>query len=291
MKKVLAIHDAPPQHWVGDGFRVSTLFSWDTFGEQASPFLMLDYAAPADFAPAEKPRGVGVHPHRGFETVTLVYQGELQHRDSSGGGGLIGPGDVQWMTAAAGILHDEFHSAAFTRAGGTLEMVQLWVNLPARHKLAAPGYQTLRAGDIARIPLDNAAGSLRLIAGEFAGQRGPARTFTPMDVWELQLQPGTPLWLPVCAGQNVLLLLLRGSVQINAQQQLNQGQLALLERDGDQLQLQAASPALLLLLSGAPIDEPIAGWGPFVMNNQSELEQALQDFRSGNFGQLAESRA
>ncbi len=190
MKKILGIYSSPKQHWVGDGFPVRTLFSYDSLGKHTSPFLMLDYAGPADFTPTQRPRGVGQHPHRGFETVTIVYQGELEHRDSTGSGGRIGPGDVQWMTAASGILHEEFHSDEFTRSGGTLEMVQLWVNLPAKDKLAEPGYQTLLDRDIPLVRLPDAAGSLRLIAGEYAGHKGPARTFTPMDVWDIRLNAG-----------------------------------------------------------------------------------------------------
>lgn len=287
MKKALGIYTAPRPHWVGDGFPVRTLFSYDTLGQHVSPFLLLDYAGPADFAPAQRPRGVGQHPHRGFETVTLVYQGELQHRDSSGSGGLIGPGDVQWMTAASGILHDEFHSESFTRNGGTLEMVQLWVNLPARDKQAAPGYQTILAGDIPQITLKHGAGTLRLIAGEFEGQRGPARTFTPMDVWDLRLNAGKPLSLRVRAGQNVAIVVLRGALRINATDDVGEGQLALFERAGDELLLQAERDALVLLLSGKPIDEPIVGRGPFVMNSEAEIDQAIQDFRDGRFGRMA----
>lgn len=181
MRQVLAVHDAAPPHWVGDGFPVRSIFSYDGLGrEPLSPFLMLDYAAPRHFDPAARRRGVGVHPHRGFETVTIVYAGELEHRDSAGNGGRIGPGDVQWMTAASGILHEEFHSERFTREGGTMSMMQLWVNLPARHKMAKPRYQTILDASIPRVALDDDAGTLRVIAGEFEGQRGPAETFTPI---------------------------------------------------------------------------------------------------------------
>jgi redox-sensitive bicupin YhaK (pirin superfamily) len=286
MKKILGLYSSPKQHWVGDGFPVRSLFSYDSLGQHISPFLLLDYAGPHEFAPAQQPRGVGQHPHRGFETVTIVYQGELEHRDSTGSGGLIGPGDVQWMTAASGILHEEFHSAAFTEQGGTLEMVQLWVNLPARDKLAAPGYQTILDQHIPLLPLDGGAGSLRLIAGEFAGQQGPARTFTAMDVWDIRLNANKPLSLPVVEGRSTALIVLRGSVLVNGSQLVREAQMVLLDRAGDELLLEANNQALVLLLSGEPIDEPVVGYGPFVMNSKAEIAQAVKDFQSGSFGQL-----
>ena len=289
MKKILGVYASPQQHWVGDGFPVRSLFSYREAGEQTSPFLLLDYAGPHDFAPAQARRGVGQHPHRGFETVTIVYEGEVEHRDSSGGGGVIGPGDVQWMTAAAGILHSEFHSDAMTRNGGPLEMVQLWVNLPARDKMAPPGYQTIVDKDIPNIPLMNGgrqAGSLRLISGDFAGQHGPAKTFTPIDVWDIRLNAGSTVTLPVAAARNAALVVLHGTGNINGQQSISDAQTALFERSGDDLALRAETDAVVLLLSGEPIDEPIVGHGPFVMNTQQEILQAMRDFQSGSFGRM-----
>lgn len=286
MKNIIGIYTSPRSHWVGDGFPVRTLFSYDSLGKHISPFLLLDHAGPAEFTPTRERRGVGQHPHRGFETVTIVYKGELEHRDSTGSGGKIGPGDVQWMTAASGILHEEFHSEGFARSGGTLEMVQLWVNLPARDKMAAPGYQTIVDGDIPSIALPGKAGSLRLIAGEFDGVQGPARTFTPIDVWDLRLNAGKPLTLDLHPGRNTALVVLRGTVQVNGQELVREGQLALFERDGDQLGLEANNEAVVLLLSGEPIDEPIVGHGPFVMNSEAEIHQAFADFQSGRFGQM-----
>lgn len=286
MKNVLGIYGSARPHWVGDGFPVRSLFSYDNLGKHTSPFLLLDYAGPHDFAPTQQRRGVGTHPHRGFETVTIVYEGELEHRDSTGSGGLIGPGDVQWMTAASGILHEEFHSADFTRMGGTLEMVQLWVNLPSRDKMAAPGYQTLLNQDIPTLPLADGSGSLRLIAGEFAGRHGPARTFTPMDVWDIRLNANKPVSLPQIVGRTAALVVLHGTVQVNGTQVVRESQMALLDRAGDELLLEANDPAVVLLLSGEPIDEPIVGYGPFVMNSQAEIEQAIHDFQSGQFGQI-----
>ncbi|MFL6879465.1 pirin family protein [Pseudomonas marginalis] len=286
MKKLIGIYTSPRAHWVGDGFPVRTLFSYDSMGKHISPFLLLDHAGPADFNPTDQRRGVGQHPHRGFETVTIVYDGEVEHRDSTGAGGKIGPGDVQWMTAAKGILHEEFHSAAFARSGGALEMVQLWVNLPAKDKMADAGYQTIVDGDIPVLPLANDAGHLRLIAGEFAGTQGPARTFTPIDVWDLRLNAGKPVTLDLHAGRNTALVILRGTVLVNGEDVARQGQLALFERDGRQLILEANDDAKVLLLSGEPIDEPIVGHGPFVMNTEQEIHQAFADFQSGRFGRM-----
>ena len=286
MKKLIGLYTSPRGHWVGDGFPVRTLFSYDNLGKHISPFLLLDHAGPADFTPTEQRRGVGQHPHRGFETVTIVYDGEVEHRDSTGAGGKIGPGDVQWMTAARGILHEEFHSDAFARSGGALEMVQLWVNLPAKDKMADAGYQTIVDGDIPVLPLANDAGKLRLIAGEFAGTQGPARTFTPIDVWDLRLNAGKAVTLALHAGRNTALVILRGTVLVNGEEVARQGQLALFERDGQQLTLESNDDAKVLLLSGEPIDEPIVGHGPFVMNTEQEIHQAFADYQSGRFGQM-----
>ncbi|GHS81522.1 MULTISPECIES: pirin family protein [unclassified Pseudomonas] len=286
MKKILGIHRSPHAHWVGDGFPVRSLFTYDDLARQISPFLLLDYAGPHDFTPTRDRRGVGQHPHRGFETVTIVYQGELEHRDSTGAGGLIGPGDVQWMTAANGIVHEEFHSPAFARTGGTLEMVQLWVNLPARDKRAAAGYQTLLATDIPVVALDDQRGSLRVIAGEFQGHQGPARTFTAMDVWDLRLNAQATLQLPVAAGRNAALVVLRGTVRVNGEREAGPASLVLLERGGEDIVLEALEGASVLLLSGEPIDEPIVGYGPFVMNSQAEIAESFDDFHAGRFGQM-----
>ena len=286
MKKILGIHRSPHAHWVGDGFPVRSLFTYDNLASRISPFLLLDYAGPHDFAPTQARRGVGQHPHRGFETVTIVYQGELEHRDSTGAGGLIGPGDVQWMTAANGIIHEEFHSPDFARSGGTLEMVQLWVNLPARDKRAAAGYQTLLAGDIPVVALDGDAGRLRVIAGDYHGHHGPARTFTTMDVWDLRLNAGAALQLPVAAGRNAALVVLRGNVRINSEREAGPSSLVLLDREGVDVAVEALDGASVLLLSGEPIDEPIVGYGPFVMNSQAEIAESFDDLHAGRFGQM-----
>ena len=286
MKKILGVYSAPRPHWVGDGFPVRSLFSYGSHGAHLSPFLLLDYAGPAQFAPARRPRGVGQHPHRGFETVTIVYQGEVEHRDSTGAGGLIGPGDVQWMTAAGGILHEEFHSQAFTERGGALEMVQLWVNLPARDKLAAPGYQTLVDAQIPSVDLPDGAGRVRVIAGEFDGHRGPARTFTPMDVWDVRLNRDGVARFDTRPGHTLAVVVLHGTVLVNGTEVVREGQLVHFDREDSGVELEANADATLLLLGGEPIDEPIVGHGPFVMNTRAEITQAIDDFNSGRFGRM-----
>ncbi len=286
MKKLLAIHSSPPPHWVGDGFPVRSLFSYQN--ERAadfSPFLLFDYAGPATFEPAARPRGVGTHPHRGFETVTLVYQGEVSHRDSTGKGGTIGPGDVQWMTAGGGILHEEFHSEAFTASGGTFQVVQLWVNLPAEYKMTAPGYQAIAKADIPEVALADSAGSVRVIAGEYAGAKGPAKSFTPMHVWDLRLGAGGKTALDLPEGWTALLAVLEGKVDVNGAP-AGPAEIAELARAGREVEITAREDAKLLLLSGAPIDEPIAAYGPFVMNDKAEIRQAIADFNEGRFGRM-----
>jgi redox-sensitive bicupin YhaK (pirin superfamily) len=288
MKTVLGVYTSAKPHWVGDGFPVRTLFSHQSHGSHVSPFLMLDYAGPAQFSPAPRLRGVGEHPHRGFETVTIVYQGEVEHLDSTGSGGHIGPGDVQWMTAGSGILHEEFHSKDFTEKGGTLEMIQLWVNLRAKDKSAAPGYQTVLNRDIPSLPLPGDVGRVRVIAGEFLGTRGPAHTFTPIDVWDLRLNQGGITKLAQIEGRNALLVVLRGTVLVNGKHVAREAQLVVLGREGTGLSLEAQTDATVLLLSGDPIDEPIVSHGPFVMNTNEEIQQAIADFNSGQFGRVSQ---
>ena len=286
MKQILGQYSAPRSHWVGDGFPVRSLFSYGDHGRQLSPFLLLDHAGPAHFEPAARPRGVGPHPHRGFETVTIVYQGEVDHRDSTGAGGHIGPGDVQWMTAAAGIVHEEFHSQDFTRRGGVLEMAQLWVNLPASAKLSQPGYQSLLARDIPEVALPDDAGTLRVIAGAFDGRAGPARTFTPLNVWDLRLQQGGQTRLSLPDGHTLALVVLHGTVLVNGQSIARGGQMLVFERAGSDIHIEANNDASLLLLGGEPIDEAVVGHGPFVMNTREEIDQAVADYNAGNFGRV-----
>lgn len=286
MKNVLGLYSAPRPHWVGDGFPVRSMFSYNSHGKQLSPFLLLDYAGPAEFTPTQRPRGVGQHPHRGFETVTIVYKGEVAHRDSTGEGGVIGPGDVQWMTAGGGILHEEFHSPAFSESGGTLEMVQLWVNLPARDKMTAPRYQAITDGQIPVVPLANDAGQARVIAGELDGVSGPAQTFTPMNVWDLQLRQGGYSALTLPQGWPAALIVLRGTVQVNGNTVARDAQMVVLDAAGSELSIEANNDASVLLLSGEPIDEPIVGHGPFVMNSHQEIVEAINDFNNGRFARM-----
>ncbi|HEY7689147.1 MAG TPA: pirin family protein [Dongiaceae bacterium] len=287
MKKVINVTSAPGRHWVGDGFPVHGMFGYSGPGvAQRSPFLMLDYAAPTRFEPTERRRGVGQHPHRGFETVTIVYDGEVEHRDSTGNGGVIGPGDVQWMTAGGGILHEEFHSTEYARRGGPFEMVQLWVNLPKKDKMTPAGYQSILDAQIPAVALPGDAGSLRVIAGDYRGNSGPARTFSPMNVWDVRLGAGKSVELAQPDGWTTLLVALAGTVMVNGGTVLRPAQMATLSTDGSGVTLEASGDAKLLLLAGAPIDEPVVGYGPFVMNSQQEIVQAIADFNSGKFGSM-----
>ncbi|VDR28138.1 Quercetin 2,3-dioxygenase [Raoultella terrigena] len=286
MKQITGVYTAPAQHWVGDGFPVRSLFSYTTHGERLSPFLLLDYAGPHSFPPGSGKRGVGEHPHRGFETVTVVYSGEVEHRDSTGRGGVIGPGDVQWMTAGAGILHEEFHSAEFTRTGGELKMIQLWVNLPAKDKMAAPGYQSITADLIPRVALPDNAGHVRVIAGDYADASGPAHTFSPLNVWDMQLTQGHDVSLRQPAGWSTALVVLEGEISVNGAENAREGQLVVLSQQGETLHLSAAADAKVLLLAGEPLGEPVVGYGPFVMNSKAQIAEAVRDFTSGRFGQI-----
>ena len=287
MKKILNVTSAPGRHWVGDGFPVHGMFGYSGPDvPQRSPFLMLDYAAPTRFEPTSQRRGVGQHPHRGFETVTIVYEGEVEHRDSTGKGGVIGPGDVQWMTAGSGILHEEFHSTGFGQRGGPFEMVQLWVNLPKQDKMTAPGYQGILDAQIPAVPLPEGAGSVRVIAGKFDGNAGPAHTFSPMNVWDVRLAAGKSVALPQAEGWTTLLVVLAGTVMLNGETVLREKQMATLSTEGTDVVIEANNDAKLLLLAGQPIDEPVVGYGPFVMNSQQEIIQAIADFNSGKFGRM-----
>jgi len=286
MKKVISIHRSPSPHWVGDGFHVRSLFSYDRQPQTLSPFLLLDYGAPEHFTPSGERRGVGQHPHRGFETVTIAYQGGVEHADSAGNHGVIGPGDVQWMTAASGIVHEEWHEQEFSRRGGTLEMAQLWVNLPAKDKMAAPGYQDIRSAQIPVVAL-GARSSLRVVAGEFRGAKGPARTFTPINVWDARIAAGERVELEFTPGYTTLLAVLQGRVTINGAEAAGPAELAVLERAGDRVAIESAQGATVLVLNGEPIDEPVVGHGPFVMNTPEEIQQAFRDFHSGRLGRAS----
>jgi redox-sensitive bicupin YhaK (pirin superfamily) len=280
MKKLIDILRSNGGHWVGDGFPVRSLFSYQRNPEAISPFLLFDYAGPHQFDPSPRPRGVGQHPHRGFETVTIVYDGEVSHKDSTGSGGTIGPGDVQWMTAGGGIIHEEFHSTGFTRTGGPFRMVQLWVNLPASDKMAKPGYQAITSADIPTVGLEG--GKARIIAGELDGVRGPARTFTPVNLWDVRLDADAEVTLPLSAGHNAMIAVLSGHVTIG-ETGVGEAEIARFSTEGEGVTLRADGDSMLLVMPGEPIDEPVFGYGPFVMNSEAEIRRAVDDFNSGRF--------
>ncbi len=285
-KTVLTKHGFGSQHWVGDGFPVRNLFPSNGVADEINPFLMLDYAGPTHFPPSDQPRGVEEHPHRGFETVTIAYQGSVDHRDSAGNAGTIHPGDVQWMTAASGVVHEEKHGREFTAAGGTFEMVQLWVNLPAAVKMTPPRYQGITSAEIPSVELADGAVA-RVIAGELNGAQGPAKTFTPITLVDLRLAAGSRMTLQLPAGQNFGVVLLRGAVSVQGELLRGAAQIALLSQAGQTLELAAEIESFVLLLGGEPINEPVASYGPFVMNTHDEIRQAVADYRAGRMGRLS----
>jgi redox-sensitive bicupin YhaK (pirin superfamily) len=286
-KSIIGRYGNDRGHWVGDGFPVRSLFSYNALDQQISPFLLLDYAGPHYFEPTSSRRGVGQHPHRGFETVTIVYDGEVEHRDSAGNGGVIGPGDVQWMTAAGGIIHEEYHSPAFAKTGGPFRMVQLWVNLPAKDKMAPGGYQAITSEQIPQVDLPAEAGTARIIAGAYDGHSGPAQTFTAINVWDLRLDAGADVPLTLPDGHTAMLVVLNGHLTVNGGQSVGEAEVLLLSPEGSEVTVHADGHATMLVLSGEPINEPIVGYGPFVMNSEAEIRQAVDDFNSGRFAQVA----
>ena len=286
MKKILGVYQNKHMHWVGDGFPVYNLFSYDRLGQSLSPFLLLDYAAPYRFDPTTAQHGVGSHPHRGFETVTIAYQGEVTHKDSSGGGGTIKAGDVQWMTAGGGILHQEFHSPEFAYEGGLFEMVQLWVNLPAHSKMTPAKYQAIEADQIRHIALDDAGSEMRIIAGQYQDVDGAATTFSPVNVWDGTIVQGQQHSFYVTEGHTTLLVLLSGKVSLNDDQSIEAPSLVVLSREDIEFSLKAEQDSKFLILTGQPLNEPIEGYGPFVMNSKAEIVEAVRDFNSGKFGHM-----
>jgi redox-sensitive bicupin YhaK (pirin superfamily) len=286
-KDVLGVYQAGSHHMVGDGFPVRNMIPGAGVDEQLSPFLLLDYMGPEYFPPTDRRLGVGEHPHRGFETVTIMYQGKVAHRDSTGSGGVIGPGDVQWMTAASGVVHEELHEEDWAKRGGTLEGIQLWVNLPRSFKMSKPRYQTLVSEEIPVVEFDKGARRLRVIAGEFCGRKGPAKTFSPVHLYDLRLQAGHRLDLSLPEGFNTSVFVLHGRVVVNGLQLAGESELAVLGRKGERVVMDAEKESSILVLSGEPIDEPVARYGPFVMNTKAELVQAVNDYQSGKMGHLS----
>lgn len=288
MKKVAKVHFAPEKHWVGNGFQVQSMFTYNDKDKNLDPFLMMDYNPPRHFDGGRKSdfRGVGEHPHRGFETVTIAYQGEVAHADSSGGGGIIGTGDVQWMTAGAGLMHEEFHSEKFSREGGMFEMVQLWVNLPAKDKMTPPKYQAIKSDEIPVVQLADDAGKARIIAGNLDNTSGAASTFSPVNMWDVVMNAGKTHTFAVPESHNLIILVLDGTIQINGDDIARRGELVTFERGGADVQIEANNESKLLILTGEPLNEPIVGYGPFVMNTEDEILQAVYDIQNGKFGAI-----
>jgi quercetin 2,3-dioxygenase len=281
------VYQPGSQHIVGDGFHVRNLFPSNDLDQALSPFIMLDYAGPTFYPATDTPRGVGEHPHRGFETVTIVYQGIVAHRDSAGNSGVIGPGDVQWMTAASGIVHEELHEKEWAKRGGTLQAIQLWVNLPRSSKMSAPGYQTIVNDQIPVVQLDEGGGSLRVIAGSVGSAKGPAKTFTPVELYDLRLRAGHSMPLRIPNGYNVGLLILSGQASVGRSHKLSEANLAVFVSTGEPVTIVAEEDTTILVMAGQAIDEPVARYGPFVMNTKAELVQAVNDYQAGKMGHLS----
>jgi redox-sensitive bicupin YhaK (pirin superfamily) len=287
-KKIEAVLTPQTPHFVGDGFRVHN-FIPSVRGlsmQRMSPFIMMDYNSKFYFPPSKQPKGVGVHPHRGFETVTIAYKGKVAHHDSSGGGGIIGEGDIQWMTAASGVLHKEYHEENFSKTGGEFQMVQLWVNLPAKDKMSKPKYQAIKNADIHRYQLENDGGEIEVIAGQYKNVGGTASTFTPINMLNAKLKSGAKTDFSFPANFNTCLLVIEGNVIVNGVEKVPTDHFVLFENSGEEFTVEAQEDAVVLVLSGEPIDEPIAAHGPFVMNTRTELMEAFTDFNEGKFGYL-----
>lgn len=289
MKTVAKVHQAPQKHWVGNGFQVQSMFSFNYTDKHLDPFLLMDYNPPRYFDGGRKSdyRGVGEHPHRGFETVTIAYQGEVSHKDSYGGGATIGTGDVQWMTAGSGVMHEEFHSEKFSQEGGMFEMVQLWVNLPAKDKMTTPKYQAIKAAEIPEVAFGDNAGIARIIAGDFETTQGVASTFSPVNMWDVRMNAGKNHTFHVPANHNLIVLVLDGTVQFNGADIARRGELVTFERGEADVHIEVNNDAKLLILTGEPHNEPIVGYGSFVMNTRDEIVQAFHDVQSGKFGSIS----
>jgi hypothetical protein len=286
-KRIEAILPPPPTNMVGDGFRVHHLFPGSyRLGSKISPFFMMDYNAPVVFPPSEKPRGVGVHPHRGFETVTIAYRGKVAHHDSMGNSGIIGPGDVQWMTAGSGVLHKEYHEEEFSKTGGEFQMVQLWVNLPQQYKMTTPKYQTLLSSQHGKFYPDQQGSVVDIIAGEWNGVRGSAQTFTPIQLWNIQLAENAEFSFSIPENFNAAILIIEGEVNIHHESLAPTNHLLLFSNEGKEITLRTSKKATCLLLAGEPIDEPVVHYGPFLMNTVEEIHQAFDDLNAGKFGYL-----
>jgi quercetin 2,3-dioxygenase len=287
LKRVIkSIIPTPPHHWVGDGFKVNNFIPSLVSHDQISPFIMLDYGAPTHFEPSENPHGVGSHPHRGFETVTIAYKGRVQHHDSAGNIGVIGTGEVQWMTAGSGILHKEYHEKEWAKEGGEFQMVQLWVNLPAKDKMVKPGYQAITRENIKRVELEKDAGYVEIIAGKFGNVSGPATTYSDVNLWNIYLSPDSKTTIHIPTTHNASLLIIDGQIEIE-EKKIDSGNMVIFEKDGNEsVEIVSKKGAIVLMMSGEPIDEPIVSYGPFVMNTEEQIIEAVNDFNDGKFGVL-----
>lgn len=285
LKRMVSISDPLGAHWVGDGFPVKNIFSYHGLGQVLSPFLMMDYAAPTEFPPSEKPKGVGEHPHRGFETVTIVYQGEIEHRDSAGNSGKISSGDVQWMTAASGVVHEELHSKEFSKTGGMMEMIQLWVNLPSKDKMGPPRYQGVLSKDIPVVKLTEKGSSMRIIAGSYQETFGPAKTHTPIHLWDLSLKANDKIHFSLPDGSTTALFIRKGEIMVD-QKTAVYNQMIVFENAGTDIEFEASADSSVLLMNGEPLNEKIIAYGPFVMNTEGEIRQAMLDYQNGKMGHL-----
>jgi hypothetical protein len=288
IKKIEVIVPPREPHFVGDGFRVHNFIpsAYRLDMQRMDPFIMLDYNSRFYFPPSDKPLGVGVHPHRGFETVTIAYKGRVAHHDSAGGGGIIGEGDVQWMTAASGVLHKEYHEETFSKEGGEFQMVQLWVNLPAKDKMSRPKYQAISNQEMGIVELENNGGIIEIIAGEYRNVKGPASTFTPIYMLNAKLTEQGEAEFNFPANSNTALLVVEGEIEVNESATIPLDHFALFENEGEKFTVKGLKKSTVLILSGQPINEPIAAHGPFVMNTRQELVEAFQDFQNGKFGYL-----
>lgn len=289
-RKSELVMKSPEPHWVGDGFRVHNFIpgGYRLSMERMNPFILLDYHSKYYYAPTDEPRGVGVHPHRGFETVTIAYKGRVAHHDSSGGGGVIGEGDVQWMTAASGVLHKEYHEKTWSKLGGDFHLVQLWVNLPAKDKMSKPKYQSISNEMMGKAVLEDNAGTVEVIAGSYQGIKGPASTFSPIHLYNARLNKGGKASFEFPADFNTALLVVEGSISINEGEKVEADHFVLFENEGDTFTVKALENSIVLLMSARPLNEPIAAHGPFVMNSMEEIRQAYTDYHSGQFGYLAD---
>lgn len=289
LRPIDQIYRGAPEHMVGDGFRVSNYFPSATERmKRMSPFFLLDYHPPLSYTPTQKRRGVGTHPHRGFETVTIAFQGDVEHKDSAGNGGVIRPGDVQWMTAGGGVLHNEYHGKEFSEQGGVMQMAQIWVNLPKKDKLTPAKYQSITTHDIPEVLLPKDGGKLRVISGSFGDAKGPAFTFTPANMFDIRLKAGGRMTIPIPRHFNAGLLILDGEVTVNDNYKVTERDFVLFKNEGETITLEARTNAKVMVLNGEPIEEPLYHYGPFVMNTPDEINQAIVDYNNGKFGHLSD---